>query len=404
MSTGAALAGDQGRGRKLMVPASRISAAALWVAVFLGGFVIQEPAPYELFMAGLLMLWLLFGLRLRPEFGPLTVLLILFMAGGTMAVPFARDVPTAAMYMAVSGFLAATAIFYAAVVSTDPSRLFLIERAYIASALLCASIGIAAYFRLFPGSEIFTLYGRARGTFQDPNVFGPFLVLPTVLLVHRLLTRGLFSSPAALLILPVLVLGIFLSFSRGAWGLLALSGVIVYLLSLIHERRPGNGCGWCWWVQAGLPQCCCFLRPPCPSTASPPCSASGQDLCRTMTAPASAALPAMAWALRWSWNGPWSRTAGVQQVFSRGRAQRLSEGLHLLRLARRRCLSAAGDLDNYRSRAPALPSQAVDGLCPLRFCGARGPCLDERDHRYRSLAPLFPAARPRLGPHRHPQA
>ncbi|WP_094463902.1 O-antigen ligase family protein [Pannonibacter phragmitetus] len=238
MSTGAAIAGQQGSGRRLLIPVSRISAAALWVAVFLGGFVIEEPAPYELFMAGLLVLWLLFGLRLRPEFGPLTVLLILFMAGGTMAVPFARDVPTAAMYMAVSGFLAATAIFYAAVVSADPGRLFLIERAYVASALLCASIGVAAYFRLFPGSEIFTLYGRARGTFQDPNVFGPFLVLPTVLLVHRLLTRGLFSSPATLLILPVLVLGIFLSFSRGAWGLLALSGILVYLLSLIHERRP----------------------------------------------------------------------------------------------------------------------------------------------------------------------
>lgn len=238
MTSAAASAGQRGGSHGLLIPASRISAAALWVAVFLGGFVIREPAPYELYMAGLLVLWLLFGLRLRSEFGPLTVLLILFMAGGTMAVPFARDVPTAAMYMAVSGFLAATAIFYAAVISDNPDRLQIIGRAYTASAFLCALTGIAAYFRLFPGSEFFTLYGRARGTFADPNVFGPFLVLPTVLLVQRMLTRGLFASPSALAILPVLVLGIFLSFSRGAWGLLAFAAIAVYLLTLIQERRP----------------------------------------------------------------------------------------------------------------------------------------------------------------------
>jgi hypothetical protein len=55
--------------------------------------------------------------------------------------------------------------------------------------VIAALFGIAGYFNLFPGAEYFTRFDRARGTFQDPNVFGPFLVLPTLLLIQRLL-RG----------------------------------------------------------------------------------------------------------------------------------------------------------------------------------------------------------------------
>ncbi len=48
----------------------------------------------------------------------------------------------------------------------------------ILAALIAAVCGIAGYFRLFPRAfDLFTLYGRAKGTFNDPNVFGPFLIL-----------------------------------------------------------------------------------------------------------------------------------------------------------------------------------------------------------------------------------
>ena len=35
---------------------------------------------------------------------------------------------------------------------------------------------------------MFTKYDRAAGAFQDPNVFGPFLALPGIYLLHRLMT------------------------------------------------------------------------------------------------------------------------------------------------------------------------------------------------------------------------
>ena len=49
-------------------------------------------------------------------------------------------------------------------------------------------LGIVGYFPPFPGAEIFTKYDRAAGAFQDPNVFGPFLTLPGIYLLYRLLT------------------------------------------------------------------------------------------------------------------------------------------------------------------------------------------------------------------------
>lgn len=220
------------------LPLRRLGDAALWLAAFLGGFVIAEPAPYELLVALLMVIWLLAGLKFRREIGPMIVLLLLFMAGGIMAVPFARDLPAGAMHMAVAAFLGATAMFYAALITERPDRVAIIERAYIASAFFCALFGILGFFNLIPGAEAFVRNLRAKGTFEDPNVFGPFLLLPTLLLLRRLMTGAPSTWGLALIALPVLVLGIFLSFSRGAWGMMAVAGVVLYLLLLVNEQRP----------------------------------------------------------------------------------------------------------------------------------------------------------------------
>ena len=53
-----------------------IAAAAVSLGVFLSGFVIREPAPYELYMAGLIAVWALFGLRISSGVAPLLVLLV----------------------------------------------------------------------------------------------------------------------------------------------------------------------------------------------------------------------------------------------------------------------------------------------------------------------------------------
>ncbi|MEM9634829.1 MAG: O-antigen ligase family protein [Pseudomonadota bacterium] len=211
---------------------------ALWLAAFLSGFVIEEPAPYELYMALLAVVWFACGLKLRPEFGPLIICMILYVAGGLASIPLAQKFGDAVMYIAVTGFLAMTAIFYAAILADDPKRFRIIQNGYTISAVLVSAIGVAAYFNLIPASEYFMRYGRARGTFQDPNVFGPFLVLPTLLLIQVFFKSSVFKNLHVLVPLAILLLGVFLSFSRGAWGVLFASVLIVYLLALVTERNP----------------------------------------------------------------------------------------------------------------------------------------------------------------------
>ena len=47
-----------------------VSTGAISLGVFLSGFVIREPAPYELYMAGLIAVWALFGLRISRSIAP----------------------------------------------------------------------------------------------------------------------------------------------------------------------------------------------------------------------------------------------------------------------------------------------------------------------------------------------
>lgn len=85
--------------------------------------------------------------------------------------------------------------------------------------VMTALLGILGYFGAIPGAANFTLYDRAKGAFQDPNVFGPFLVGPSLYLLHGLLTQPLSRAPLKVAGLLVLTLGVFLSFSRAAWAL-----------------------------------------------------------------------------------------------------------------------------------------------------------------------------------------
>lgn len=236
MST-AAHSGLAGGGAGLRIDTRVIGTIALWVVTFLGGFVLREPAPYELAMVVVLSGWLLSGPKFSPAVGPLLLVIVLFICGGLMATLMSDDFGEAIMYIAVTGFLALTAVFFAAVTASDPTRLATIANAYTASAVIVALLGIGGYFGVLPGS-LFTLYGRAKGTFQDPNVFGPFLVLPWAIALHAVLTRPLNRSLIAIAVLAVLSFGILLSFSRAAWGLAAFSGAGLYLIlfSMTQDR------------------------------------------------------------------------------------------------------------------------------------------------------------------------
>lgn len=193
--------------------------------IFLTGFVVREPAPYELFMALVMPIWALFGLRISRTVAPMALLLVLFVIGGMISMNQMDDVGEIPLYLAVSLFLALTGVFFAAVLESRPDLYKLIFWAWTAAAIATSALGIVGYFGLT--GEMFTLYGRAAGAFKDPNVFGPFLVLPAVFMLQQMLTGRASSMPLHAAILVFLTAGIFLSFSRGAWGLFVFSGLAV---------------------------------------------------------------------------------------------------------------------------------------------------------------------------------
>ncbi|MEM9999669.1 MAG: O-antigen ligase family protein [Pseudomonadota bacterium] len=212
--------------------AAALSSLSLFLGAFLSGFVINEPAPYELYMAALIFVWALFGLRIPSATMPLIIFLMVFNIGGVISLAVLPDMTSQLIYVLVSFFLAFTSIFFAAVIAADHRRLTVLMNGYLAAAILTALAGILGYFGLIPGGDIFTRFGRARGVFEDPNVFAPFLILPTLYCLHALMTKDLSGLAPRLAMTLILAMGIFLSFSRAGWGMLVLCTVMLAVLTV----------------------------------------------------------------------------------------------------------------------------------------------------------------------------
>ena len=78
------------------------------------------------------------------------------------------------------------------------------------------------------------------GAFQDPNVYAPFLVAPILYLIYGIVNRSPTLLPVRAGMLLVLLLGLFLAFSRAAWGLAVISPCAFYLLLIINEQSAKN--------------------------------------------------------------------------------------------------------------------------------------------------------------------
>lgn len=212
---------------------------ALWI--FSGGFVLIEPAPYELIFLVLLALAMVSGMPLYRATAPIFGLFLAFLPFAYISAFQLQHLPISKglLFATVTVFLWLTAYFVANFVAVAPfERMRLIMRAYLAIAVLVASIGLLAYLGVLPGQEIFLKFGRVKATFEDPNVFGPFLVLPAAFALQQaLLWRGAKAGMAALFNV-ILVVGVFVSFSRGAWAHLILTSALVFILAFFLETRP----------------------------------------------------------------------------------------------------------------------------------------------------------------------
>jgi O-antigen ligase len=142
--------------------------------------------------------------------------------------------------MSITVYLCLLGLWISGYVRTE-ARARMVLRLWVGTAVLTAAASTLALYVAFPGAiELHKRYvDRAQGFFNDPNVYGPFLIPAAIFVLHELLEPRLLRGgrPLKLLCLSVLVLGVTTSYSRAAW--LNLGVAVLVMLAVLPLRRGG---------------------------------------------------------------------------------------------------------------------------------------------------------------------
>lgn len=218
-----------------------IQRGVMWAIGAGGAIVFIEPSPYEIATLLGIVIFFATGMRLRPVFLPLLILLVVLNLGYTICSAYLMDQKEIVTWVLTSWYMAVTVVFFAIALSADTeSRLDALRRGLIAGAVIASLAGIAGYFRLVPGGyDLLTLYGRARGTFKDPNVLGAYLILPALFALQVVVTQRFWKSVRSTIALGIITLAVLLAFSRASWGLLIVcSGFMLVLMYMTSQSKP----------------------------------------------------------------------------------------------------------------------------------------------------------------------
>ena len=209
----------------------------LFITVLLSSIAFIEPSPHDLMMIVLLVTCVGAGVRFDRKILPLAMLLIVWLVGGCLSLIQVSDQSQNIQYAGTSFYLSLAAVLYACLFCDgDLVRLRIVRRGYVIAALIATAAGYIGFFHLLPHSDIFLDNDRVSATFKDPNVYAPFLIFPLLLLMIDQMVRGV---RLAGLILSILLLGgLLLSFSRGAWGHFVVSALVLVLLLIIASPEP----------------------------------------------------------------------------------------------------------------------------------------------------------------------
>jgi O-antigen ligase len=213
----------------------RLLLIILYITILASSLAFIEPSPHDLLMGALAICCVLAGVRLERQMVLLLLLLLGWNIGGLLALLNVAGDAKTIQYAGTSVYLALAAIIFAGVFAQNSmARLERLKSAYVLTALGTTLFGLGVYVHLIPGEDMFMWVGRIKSTFKDPNVFGPFLILPALLLIEDMVTRGI--KLGKLIATLILLTGIFFSFSRGAWINFGASTAV--LLSLIFLTAP----------------------------------------------------------------------------------------------------------------------------------------------------------------------
>jgi hypothetical protein len=215
--------------------------AAVALGLLLLGIVRIEPAPVDGVFAVVIAVAIVTGrldLRAAPKW--ILGLLGVFVALNLLACIEAEKPGRAVSFMSITFYCLLLAVWVSGYVrSPERARTFL--KCYVGVALVSAVVSTLALYVGFPGSDLLKEFTppRARGLFKDPNVYGPFEVVATVLVLMELIEPRLLRlrAPLKLAMLGILFVGVFFAYSRAAYLNLV---VAVFVLLLVLPLRRGG--------------------------------------------------------------------------------------------------------------------------------------------------------------------
>jgi hypothetical protein len=205
--------------------------------IFLTSFYVKiEPAVCDLMFFVAVAMFYRSGLHFSPVIMPLVALLTLYNVGGILSYMQVMDDFEFDSYkfVFITFYMSVMGVFLAAYVAAAPAEHYLlIMRAYWTGATIAAILGLIGYFHFTPISVYFTLFDRAIGGFKDPNVFSTYLILPAVSFLQALALGTVKRSPFNFLRIGIILMGLFLAFSRGAWINVTLSTLLMISLTFL---------------------------------------------------------------------------------------------------------------------------------------------------------------------------
>lgn len=207
----------------------------LLFAMICSSLVLVEPSPYDVLIIGLIMTGFAFSFIQIEErvFFPTAVLLV-FVICNLFSIYFMTELFVALRYSLITFYLILTWLLIVSIANEKVLQLIL--KGYLIAAVIAVAIGLSAYFELLPSNEQFLMFDRVKSTFKDPNVFGPYLVLPALfaLALTELSAVKLPVKVISFITFLFLASGIVLSFSRAAWGNFAIA-IFLYLVFFKKE-------------------------------------------------------------------------------------------------------------------------------------------------------------------------
>ncbi|HEV7639657.1 MAG TPA: O-antigen ligase family protein [Gaiellaceae bacterium] len=225
-----------------------VTALAMWsenAAVFLGATLLAivrvEPAPTDAVFLIVIAIAAASG-RLSPLRAPAPIVVFLgsYLTLNVLAATQAVSFRHALRFSFTTFYLAALGLWLAGWL-TSRGRVRVIVRGYLVACAFSALLGVAALYGPFPGRSTFVYANtRAVALFKDPNVLGSFLAFGALILAEELLRPSLLRSGRrtqwALFLL--VVLGVVFSYSRAAWGALAVG---LLAIAVVYGLRRGEG-------------------------------------------------------------------------------------------------------------------------------------------------------------------